>query len=353
MMLRYINGVGHLGGASTNVAAGIATCFGWPLEAAQRLRSAQLSAVVTDSIGTEIIAQAQAAGIDTSWVLPIASDGMGSAANVIYDLKPPVGDKLPAAAGYFYRAHSPVATRLPSLITWSELFTRISCRLLYADGIFVGLKRFAPAGTVDHAAFLAEGFETAQRLGITTAFDTNFRASLWGDAGGLAGAAQAYAALLGSVNVLTGSVGHFRALLGRPDTDARAFAQHCLEQPDSVTELLQATQARFPSLSTIGASIRQELSPSKHRWQTAVLAGGDVYFSKQYEMEIADRPGIGDAMTVQILAATLRPSPDWQVTAERAAANGWLMSQIHRDTSPFRLSEVDAVWKGTSAETRR
>ena len=70
-------------------------------------------------------------------------------------------------------------------------------------------------------------------------------------------------------------------------------------------------------------------------------------------MQIKDRPGIGDAMLLQIIAGALLQNNDKLETIERAAAHGWLMSQVRCDVSPFRLSEIDQVWQATDVVTKR
>ena len=352
MMLRRIDDREVLGGASVNLAAGLARCYGWPLGATERLRVGMLSAVVDDTLGQSMIEKAQAYGGDTSFVAAVANDGAGKLVNVLYSLTPSYGERVPPRAGYFYRAHSPMAKTVPQHTDWSTVFENSKIAAIFSDGICLGIDRFKE-GERGTREFLQEGFSLAASYNCAVCFDTNFRMSLWADRGGLQGAAAAYRELLPFVEVLTGSIGQFRALLEREDSDPAAFAGSCIDRPEIARELIEALIERYPNLKVVGASMRQELSPAQHRWRCALSRNATFTTSRTYDMRVVDRPGIGDAMALQIVAGSLMPVTESQTVVERAAAHGWLMSQVACDVSPFSLSEIDGVWQNESIVTSR
>ena len=122
------------GGGETNVAEGLAACFG--------MRATVVTALVDDGIGRNIENQMREAGVDTSNIIwfntsgegKFATDGKGTLHNGINFTWAGKG-VLPSVTEY-YRAHTPVRELKPGDVDWDDLFGKQGVRWFHTGGIY-------------------------------------------------------------------------------------------------------------------------------------------------------------------------------------------------------------------------
>jgi 2-dehydro-3-deoxygluconokinase len=345
-----------LAGASTNVACGVAHCYRVAAPKKLRLKSAIVSMIVDDGLGYDILTLAESYGAETEYVHLVQTDNFERLENVQYEMSRPTSDTSPARASWFYRANGPVARlcRKDCDINWEKTLSESETRVLFGDFILASLDRFKKRedGTL---SFLLEGFETARRLGVKTAFDTNYRASLWNDLGGMKEAANMYLHIMPHVDILTGNLGHFAAILGQ-ECDPNKLSEEAIADPKLAEGLIRKLVSHYPHLKVVATAIRHEMHARRHNWKVGLYANGEFHWSPLLDnMRVIDRPGTGDAVTAQILAGVcLEDAVSPQEVVNRAWANGSLQASRFGDASRFTLAEIDEEWTnfGLSGEER-
>ncbi len=345
-----------LAGASTNVGCGVAHAYRVAVPKPLRLQSAVVSMLVDDGLGYDIITQAESYGAETNFIHLVSTNPHERLENVQYEMSRPTSDTRPARASWFYRANGPVARRCRRGcdIKWEEVLTESETRLLFGDFILASLDRFKPNqdGTL---SFLLEGFETAQRLGVKTAFDTNFRASLWEGLGGMEGAVPMYHQIMPHIDILTGNLGHFAAILGK-ETNPNELSREAIGDPSVAESLIRDLVSRYPHIKVVATAIRHEINTRRHNWKVGLFANGEFHWSPLLKnMRVIDRPGTGDAVTAQVLAGIcLEDQVSPHEVVNRAWANGALQASRFGDASRFTLVEIDEEWQnyGLSGDRR-
>ncbi|MHC4718127.1 MAG: PfkB family carbohydrate kinase, partial [Planctomycetota bacterium] len=151
------------GGGETNVAEGLAYCFG--------LRTAVVTALVDDGIGRNIENQLRSAGVDTSHIIwfntrgegRFSTDQKGTLHNGINFTFSGKG-VLPSITEY-YRAHTAIRQLAPGDVDWKGLFGA-GVRWFHTGGIYTLISPTSGAVAI-------EAMDAAGDAGTFRSFDLN------------------------------------------------------------------------------------------------------------------------------------------------------------------------------------
>jgi 2-dehydro-3-deoxygluconokinase len=316
------------GGGETNVAEGLAACFG--------LRTAVITALVDDGIGRNIENQMREAGVDTShviWFSPggkgkYATDGKGTLHNGINFTWAGKG-VLPSVTEY-YRAHTPVRELKPGDVDWDALFA--SVRWFHTGGIY---SLISPTSS----ELALEAMKKAGEHGTFRSSDLNYRSKVEPNK---ERARSINKRLVPHVDFLVGNQNDFLDALGY---ESKKVAEN---DPFAVwleayAEMLRRVAKDYPNLKIIGTQLRGALSADRINWGAVLYDAAEdkVYQAAVREgIEIADRTGGGDSF-VSGVAAALMKGKGLQDAVDWGAAHGILVQETPGDTTMVTQAEVE------------
>lgn len=308
------------GGGEYNVAKAFASCFG--------LRSAVVTALADNPVGSLIRNLITVGGTDTRWLKTVPYDGTGIAVrNGLNFTERGFGMRAPL--GCSDRGNSAASRICPDDFDWDQIFSE--AKIFHTGGIFASLSEST-------AATVRESVAAARKRGVPVSFDINYRPSLWKSRGGREAAAAFFEKIIPDVDYLFGSEEDYALMEG-----LRTIAF-----PDA----LRAVTLRYPQLKGAGASCRTVISTSHNRWQCYYADADGVYKSRVYDTEIFDRVGGGDGFVSGFLAAVCG-GQDAQTAVEWGAAHGALVMSTPGDTSMATAAEVSALAAGCERRIRR
>lgn len=326
------------GGGETNVAEGLAYCFG--------LRSAVLTALVDDCIGRSIENQMREAGLDTSHIVwyntsgkgPRSTDQKGTLHNGISITFAGKG-VLPSTTEY-YRAHTPVRELQVGDIDFDHLFGTLGVRWFNTGGIFTLLSPSTPD-------LALQAMKTAGKYGTIRGFDLNYRSKVEPSKDR---ARQINKTIVPHVDFLVGNQDDFFDALGFETTHVAVNAT----QKDwlaAYTDMLRAVAKTYPNLKYIGTQLRGALTADRINWGAVLYdVANDVIHEApiRENVEIADRTGGGDSFASGVAAAFLAGKGPAEAV-EWGCAHGILVQSTPGDTSMVTRADVEKEVKRARA----
>jgi len=317
------------GGGETNVAEGLAACFG--------LRTAVITALVDDGIGRNIENQMREAGVDTSHIIwfntsgkgKYATDGKGTLHNGVNFTWAGKG-VLPSVTEY-YRAHTPVRELKPGDVDWDAVFGG-GVRWFHTGGIY---SLISPTSS----ELALEAMKKAGEHGTFRSSDLNYRSKVEPNK---ERARSINKRLVPHVDFLVGNQSDFLDALGY---ESKSVAE---SDPFSVwleayAEMLRRVAEDYPNLKIIGTQLRGALTADRINWGAVLydVAEDKVYQAAVREgIEIADRTGGGDSF-VSGVAAALMKGKGLQDAVDWGAAHGILVQETPGDTTMVTQAEVE------------
>jgi 2-dehydro-3-deoxygluconokinase len=297
----------EIGGAELNTAVGLA-----------RLgrRTAWVSRLTDNPLGRLIVNRAREAGVSTNAVLFTDADRIG-----VYFLEQ---GAAPRASSVVYdRADSAMAKIRPGMVPWAKLLA--GANWFYVTGITAALSATSAAATL-------EALRAAKEAGLTTCLDPNYRAKLW--------------TVDGAKSWLHEAIPHVDVLITNPEDAGRFF-----EAPGGDPEKAAADLAARFNLVAVAMTLRQTPSVWRNTLSAVGFAGGRVVRSPNYDVEVVDRLGAGDAFVAGLLDGLLDGNLD------KAVAYGTAMSAL-KHTIPgdfpwLTKAEVEALIQGGSLRVSR
>lgn len=289
------------GGAEYNVACALARCFGRD--------AAIVTALVDNPVGRLIEELLGAGRVDASQIRWVEHDGVGrSARNGLYFAERGFGARGGLAC--YDRGHTAVAQLQPGGIDWDALFGAHGARWFHTGGVFCGLSETAP-----HVA--REAMAAARQHGAIVSYDVNYRAALWQDRGGKAGAQEIDRQLAPLVDVM----------LGVDDVDAPLP----------------------PGVKVVATTLRRVRSATRNDWGAVCRAGERRYEAPMREdLEVLDRIGGGDAFAAGLIYGFLA-GKGAQYAVDCGAALGALTMTTPGDTTMATLADVESLMRGGGA----
>jgi 2-dehydro-3-deoxygluconokinase len=303
------------GGGEANVAASLAN-YGLPVEYVTRLPDndvgdACLNFLRQYGIGTRhIMRGGERLGI---YFLEMGSAQRGS--KVIYD-----------------RAGSALATIRPGMVDWHTVF---------ADADWFHWTGITPAISKGAAAVCLEAVRTAREMGLTVSCDLNYRRKLWkwGQTPG-----EVMPQLVSLCDVAVGNEEDADKVFGirAPEADVSSG----VVEAESYVYVCEQLAQRFPSIETIGITLRGSLSASHNTWSAILWHEGQTYTAPKYDIiPIADRVGGGDSFCAGLIYG-LRSYPDVRDALNFAVASSCLKHTIPGDFNLVSVSEVEKLMGG-------
>ena len=192
----------------------------------------------------------------------------------------------------------------------------------------------APALGQEVVAALTAALATARQLGLTVSCDCNYRSKLWSreEAG------RVLTPLLDCVDVLICGKDDPHTLFGvAPERAGLADA----DRDAHAAELLRR---RF-DLDYVAMTFREGVSASINRWAAMLCHREGVCRSRQYEIQIVDRVGGGDAFAAGLIFGVLSGFAP-QRAIDFAAAAGCLKHSIPGDFNLVSREEVEQLLAG-------
>jgi 2-dehydro-3-deoxygluconokinase len=296
-----------VGGAELNVAVGAARLG---------LSSTWVSRLPETPLGRLVASRAREQGVDVSHVEWTRDARVG-----LYFLE--MGAAPRASRVLYDRAGSAISEVQPGTIDWPQVFT--GARWFHVSGI-------TPALSESAAVVTAEALAAAKTAGLTVSYDLNYRSTLWPPDR----ARSVQEPLMRFVDVLISTEEDTRVVFG-VGGDRPADA-HGRIDPDRHEASARALQRRF-DFKVVAITLRANPRVWLNTWSAFVLAGDVRHDAPQYEVEVVDRIGAGDAFSAGLIfgAAVLG---DWAAAVRYGTALSALKHTIPGD---FSLSSRDEV----------
>lgn len=318
------------GGGETNVAEGLAYCFG--------LRATVLTALVYDGFGRNIENQMREAGLDTSNIIWFNTSGKGkfstdAKGTLMNGINATFRGKgvIPSKTEY-YRAHSPITQVGPGDVDLDKLFGKDCVRWAHTGGIYTLLS----PKTADLAV---EFMKKAKQYGTCRSFDLNYRSKVEPNR---ERAREINRRIVAETDFLVGNQDDFSDALDYETAAVRGAPFE--EWLEAYADMLRTVATDFPNLKLIGTQLRVPITADCISWASMLynVAGGKVHLAQVREnVEIADRTGGGDSFTSGVIAAFLKDK-SLEEAVEWGAAHGLLVQETPGDTSMVTQSMVEA-----------
>lgn len=287
-------------GAEANVAASLAQ-FGFEAYAVSR--------VPEHEMGQACINYLRRYGIDTQYVarggerlglLYLETGASQRATKVIYD-----------------RAHSSIRDAQRNEFDWQAIL---------AGKDWFHFSGTAPALGGNVRAILDDALRAAHELGVPVSCDCNYRSKLWGieEAG----------------RVLTELMPRVDCFLGGREDAGKLFGVYAESESEAAARLRE----RF-GFNWVAMTLRQGVSASVNNLAGLLCCDAGCHVSREYEMQIVDRVGGGDAFTAGIIYGILSEC-DPQRTVEFATAASCLKHAILGDFNLVSAEEVEQLLAG-------
>jgi 2-dehydro-3-deoxygluconokinase len=325
------------GGGETNVAEGLAACFG--------LRSAIVTALVDDGIGRNIENQLREAGVDVSRIVWFNSSGKGRFST---DQKGTLhnginftwaGKGLLPSVTEYYRAHTPIRELAPGDVDWEELFAA-GVRWFHTGGIY---NLISPTSS----CLALEAVQAAGKHGTFRSYDLNYRSKVEPNK---ERARDINRSMAPHVDFLVGNQSDFDDSLGYASEKVPKDApfQTWLQ---TYARLLRKVASDYPNLKLIGTQLRGALTADRIHWGAVLYdTAADALFTApaRESIEIADRTGGGDSFVSGVAAALLRGN-DVGTAVQWGAAHGILVQETPGDTTMVTQKDVEKEVKRAAA----
>ena len=317
------------GGGETNVAEGMAACFG--------LRTAVVTALVDDGIGRNIENQTREAGVDTRHIVwfsnagkgEFATDARGTLHNGINFTWSGKG-VLPSLTEY-YRAHTPIRELKKDDVDWDALFAA-GVRWFHTGGIY---NVISPTSS----GVALEALQAAGRHGTFRSFDLNYRSKVEPNKDR---AREVNRNAVAETDFLVGNQGDFDDALGY-STEAVSESDPFDRWLEAYAKTLRQVAGDFPNLKLIGTQLRAAISADRIHWGAVLYSVGEdqIYRAVTREnVEIADRTGGGDSFCSGVAASLLMGKP-LQDAVDIGAAHGICVQATPGDTTMVTLKQVE------------
>jgi 2-dehydro-3-deoxygluconokinase len=297
----------EIGGAELNTAVGLARLG----------RSAAWVSRLTDNaLGRLIAYRARETGVNVDHILWTDSDRVG-----VYFLE---FGAAPRPSGIVYdRAGSAIARIQPGMIDWGTVFR--GAKWFQVTGI-------TPALSPSAAHVTREALQAARSAGLTIGIDLNYRAKLWS----LEDAGRWLREAVEVADVLITTLDDVERFFDIPQNDPEAAARSMAE--------------RF-HLKAVAFTLRESESVWRNRFTAVAYGGGRFCRARNYDVEIVDRLGAGDAFAAGLIHGLL--DGDLQTGLDYGTALGAVKHTIPGDFVWVTAAEVEAIVKGDELRIRR
>ena len=230
----------------------------------------------------------------------------------------------PRASSVLYdRSESAISRIKPGEVDWDAALK--GCKLFHTTGITPALSDSATEVTI-------EAMKAAKKAGAKISYDLNYRGKLWTPE-----KAQAVQTpMMELIDVLITTEEDTNVVFG---IKADTYAEVAAKLSDTF------------KFDAVAITLRGNPSVWKNTWTAIAYAGGQVYDTSTYEVEIVDRVGGGDSFSAGFLWGYLQG--DIQKAVHYGVAFSALKHSIPGDLNYSTLEEVERVVKGSGLRITR
>jgi 2-dehydro-3-deoxygluconokinase len=192
----------------------------------------------------------------------------------------------------------------------------------------------APALGDEVVEVLSAGLAAARKLGLTISCDCNYRSKLWD----MVKAGRVLSSLLSSVNVV---------ICGKDDPE-KLFGIvpeiHGLPEEERYQHTAELLRRRY-HLDCVAVTFRESVSASFNRWSAMLVKADAIFSSREYEIQIVDRVGGGDAFAAGLIYGLISGHEPQRVI-DFASAASCLKLSIPGDFNLVTREEVEQLLAG-------
>lgn len=311
------------GGGEYNVARGSSSCF--------NQRTAIVTVLVENEIGSLVKNLIQQGGVDTSLIQLLPFDGIGQESrNGIYFLEKGFG--IRNALSVSDRGHTGISQLKKGTIDWEDIFVNKGAKFFHTGGVFAGLSDSSPD-------VIEEAMKIAKKSGTIISYDLNYRQSLWQEKGGKKRAMEVNRRFAPYIDILFGVENLNNKL------DKFEF--------DPFEEAIKTTHENYPDVKIIASTMRQVISANVNDWSGLCYMDGKFHRGiVKKKLDIFDRVGGGDGFAAGFLYG-LSITNDLKKAIDYAIAHGALTMSTPGDNSMSSISQVEKVIQNQSATVKR
>ena len=303
------------GGAEANVAVALAD---WGFDVRF------VSAVPDHQLGEAALRSLRSHAVDTRHVHR-TGERIG-----VYYLEP--GASQRPAKVIYDRAGSSITQLRPGQVDWPAVFA--GARWLHWTGITAAL---GP----NVVAVLAEAVHAARAAGATISVDLNYRERLWSPQ-------QAR-------EVMTPLVEQADVVIANEDDAANVFgigvgavdSASGDVDVEAYTKIASALIERF-GLRLAAITLRQSHSASSNGWSACLHDGNRFHQGRQYEIQVVDRVGAGDAFAAGLIYGCCTGKEPAEALEFAIAASCWKHT-IRGDFNIASIDEIEGLASGNTA----
>src|SRR5260221_2978969 len=225
------------------------------------------------------------------------------------------------------RTGSAIRRITPGSIDWAAACE--GARWFHVSGI-------TPALSESAAIVTEESLTAAKKAGLTVSYDLNYRSKLW--SGKTARAVQE--PLMEHVDVLITT-----------EEDTRVVFGIVAGGNDDYSDVALTLAQKF-DFRAVAVTLRENPRVLLNSWSAIVAADGKIHRAPQYEVEVIDRIGAGDAFSAGLIVSRLE-NRDWDDAVRFATATSALKHSIPGDFCLVTRSEVEQLLRGASLRVSR
>lgn len=283
-----------------------------------------ISALPDNDIGQNAVNSLRGLGVDTSHIKR-SGDRVG-----IYFLE--TGANQRPSKVIYDRANSSISQCRPGDFDWETIFK--GAKWLHITGI-------TPALSQDTADLSLECVKAAQKAGVTTSCDFNFRGKLWKYG---KSAPEVMRDLVKHIDVGIANEEDCQKSLDI-SVDVDVESGHL--DTSKYEALSQKVLDIYPNMSTIAITLRESINANINGWSACMRDRKNGFLlSKKYELtDIVDRVGGGDSFASAFIAG-LNLYEDRQKSLDFAVAGSALKHSILGDYNRVSKSEVENLMGG-------
>lgn len=194
---------------------------------------------------------------------------------------------------------------------------------------------------------MPEGYQIANRLGVTVSCDINYRGNLWkyGKT-----ASEVMPQLVAGSDIILGNEEDCEKVFGIKPTDFDAnHTEGCIDQAAFLSVCSQM-MTKFPRCKKMVITLRGAINANYNTWGGVLYDGIKLKESRRYDItDIVDRVGGGDSFMGALIYGLLSFEGDDQKTLDFAVAASCLKHTIKGDYNQVSKEEVLALMMGDAS----
>ncbi len=323
------------GGGEYNVIRGLRKCFG--------LKTAVITALADNEVGTLVEDFIMQGGVDTSLIYKKKTDGIGRICRNGLNFTER-GFGIRGAVGCSDRANTAISQATPEELNFEYIFGELGVRWLHTGGIYAALSE-------QSCETVLAAIKTAKKYGTIVSYDLNYRPSMWDAIGGHAKAQAVNKEIAQYVDVMIGNEEDFTACLG---FEIEGQDENLKElNIEGYKQMINTAVKTYPNFKAVATTLREVKTATVNDWSALCWAGGEIYKAKDYKgLEIMDRVGGGDSFASGLIYG-LMTTGDAEKAVNYGAAHGALAMTTPGDTTMANKSEVEKIMGGAGARVQR